>query len=71
MSDRHVICESCDGDGGWEDCTGHYGGEPTYRWTPCVACDGSGHRDVFAARPVVTVGHREVFPADLDEEIPF
>lgn len=71
MTDRLTVCDACGGDGGGEYCTGHYGGEPQYRWEDCSACGGTGQVDVFAARLSAPPPIPESFIADLDDEIPF
>ncbi len=78
MSDRLKICDACDGDGGGDYCSGHYGGEPVYQHVTCGECGGTGQIDVFAARMNGDLLPGEPIPrdlnnftCDLDEEIPF
>lgn len=73
---RARICEACDGDGGGDYCSGHYGGEPVYQHVTCSECDGSGRIDLCDPTELLP---GEPLPArvagsffcDLGEEIPF
>lgn len=71
MSERFKVCDACDGDGGGDYCSGHYGGEPVYQHVKCGECDGTGKIYLCDPEEFLPGEPRPGFTADLDEEIPF
>lgn len=63
-------CQSCNGDGGWEDCVGHYCGEPSYRWFKCEACDGTGEQEFDWEPEDIEAHHDAAFDALCDSPTP-
>ena len=47
MCDARIItCDACDGDGHFEWCDGHVGGEPHYASRRCTQCGGTGEEEI-------------------------